>query len=152
RHHPHGRQLQRGAVQALPARERYRPPRHGRRTIRMNAASPTGNSRGPEARPMKSTTVAAWLLLCGGVLTSACSSNGGGGTGGSLPQGCVPGQSVACTGPGSCAGYQVCAPDGKSFGACMCGGSSGSGTGGAASGSSSGTSSTSSTSSSGTGG
>ena len=34
---------------------------------------------------------------------------------------CTPGQSVACTGPGGCAGGQVCAAEGTSFGPCQCG-------------------------------
>jgi hypothetical protein len=33
---------------------------------------------------------------------------------------CVPGASVSCTGPGACAGGQVCAVDGMSYGACEC--------------------------------
>lgn len=44
---------------------------------------------------------------------------------------CVPNESQACTGPGQCVGFQVCAADGKSFGACDCGSG---GTGGSASG------------------
>ena len=36
---------------------------------------------------------------------------------------CTPGQSVACTGPGGCAGGQVCAADGTGYGACACGAS-----------------------------
>lgn len=35
---------------------------------------------------------------------------------------CVPGESVACVGVGGCSGGQVCNADGKSFGACDCGG------------------------------
>lgn len=35
--------------------------------------------------------------------------------------GCVPGQSVTCTGASGCAGAQVCSADGTSFGACLCG-------------------------------
>ncbi|MGO9835762.1 MAG: hypothetical protein ACLP1X_16285 [Polyangiaceae bacterium] len=33
---------------------------------------------------------------------------------------CVPGQSIGCAGVAGCSGYQVCAPDGRSFGACDC--------------------------------
>ncbi len=69
--------------------------------------------------------------------------------------GCTPGQSQACAGPAGCDGYQVCAPDGKSFGACDCGSSS-SGTGGSTSGtggtSTSGTAGGGGTSTSGTAG
>ncbi|MEZ4338521.1 MAG: hypothetical protein R3B82_18020 [Sandaracinaceae bacterium] len=34
---------------------------------------------------------------------------------------CVPGESVACTGPGGCAGFQICNAEGTGFGACQCG-------------------------------
>ncbi len=37
---------------------------------------------------------------------------------------CVPGASVACAGPGGCAGGQVCSGDGSRFGSCVCGGGS----------------------------
>lgn len=50
---------------------------------------------------------------------------------------CTPGASVACAGPGGCAGAQVCSADGASFGSCVCrsaGGSSGSSTGGSSGG------------------
>src|SRR6202044_899603 len=33
---------------------------------------------------------------------------------------CVPGQSVACTGPGGCSTNQVCNPAGSAFGPCTC--------------------------------
>jgi hypothetical protein len=39
---------------------------------------------------------------------------------GAIKPGCVPGQSVACAGPGACSGAQVCAADGMSFGPCVC--------------------------------
>lgn len=35
---------------------------------------------------------------------------------------CTPGESIACTGPGACAGFQVCAGDGAGFEACVCDG------------------------------
>ena len=34
--------------------------------------------------------------------------------------GCVSGRSIACTGPGGCAGQQVCGPYGRPSGACSC--------------------------------
>lgn len=34
---------------------------------------------------------------------------------------CTPGASVACTGPGGCAGGQICNPAGTAFGGCQCG-------------------------------
>lgn len=40
---------------------------------------------------------------------------------------CVPGQSVACTGPAGCAGGQVCNADGSAYLACECGGGGGAG-------------------------
>jgi hypothetical protein len=43
--------------------------------------------------------------------------------GGSSPlPGCTPGQSMACAGPGGCAGAQICAANGRSFTACLCSG------------------------------
>jgi len=41
---------------------------------------------------------------------------------------CVPGQSVACTGPGGCRGGQACAADGRSYEACACASSGAGGT------------------------
>jgi hypothetical protein len=35
---------------------------------------------------------------------------------------CTPGDTKACVGPGACAGGQVCSADGRSYGACDCGG------------------------------
>jgi hypothetical protein len=49
----------------------------------------------------------------------AVSAAAAGSGGGSV---CTPGQSVACVGPGGCAGGQVCAADGRGFGACDCAG------------------------------
>src|SRR5579872_5102508 len=34
---------------------------------------------------------------------------------------CVPGTSIMCVGPATCSGDQVCASDGRSYGACQCG-------------------------------
>ncbi len=34
---------------------------------------------------------------------------------------CVPGVSQSCAGPGGCSGAQICADDGRRFGACDCG-------------------------------
>jgi hypothetical protein len=34
---------------------------------------------------------------------------------------CAPGASTACTGPGGCAGGQVCSSDGSAYGPCDCG-------------------------------
>ena len=36
------------------------------------------------------------------------------------PASCVPGQSIACVGPKSCQGFQVCAGDGTHFSLCSC--------------------------------
>jgi hypothetical protein len=33
---------------------------------------------------------------------------------------CTPGQSIACAGPGACAGFQVCANDGLRYEPCQC--------------------------------
>jgi hypothetical protein len=40
---------------------------------------------------------------------------------GAAPTPCVVGRSLACVGPASCSGYQVCNADGKSFAPCQCG-------------------------------
>ncbi len=40
------------------------------------------------------------------------------------PKACIPGRSVACVGPGGCAGGQVCRADGTGYEACVCGGGS----------------------------
>jgi len=45
----------------------------------------------------------------------------------STPQACAPNASVSCTGPGTCAGFQVCKADGSGYSACDCSGSGGSG-------------------------
>ncbi len=74
----------------------------------------------------------ALALLC---LLVGCSS--GGST-------CIAGQSLACAGPGGCAGFQVCAADGKSVGACQCGSSSSSGSSSSPGGTTTGTSTSSS--------
>jgi hypothetical protein len=65
------------------------------------------------------------------------------GGGSNVPK-CVPGDSKSCTGPGSCAGYQICSSQG-SYGTCVCnpGGSGGTGGGVAGSGGSSGSGGTS---------
>jgi formylglycine-generating enzyme required for sulfatase activity len=68
------------------------------------------------------------FLVVAAFLASACSSSGGtdnaaGGTGGQAGASgvCVPGQSIACVGPGVCDGWQVCSADGRSYGECLCG-------------------------------
>jgi hypothetical protein len=52
------------------------------------------------------------VLAC--ALSLACSKHA------PLSQACVPGRSVACVGPGGCAGGQVCTPAGDSYGPCVC--------------------------------
>jgi hypothetical protein len=65
------------------------------------------------------------FLSCFVMTAAAC-----GGSGSDVPK-CIPGISIACTGPGACAGNQVCMTNGT-FAACTCGaGTAGnSGTGG----------------------
>ena len=41
------------------------------------------------------------------------------GCGGTNSETCVPGDSKSCTGPGPCAGYQVCQAN-RTYNACMC--------------------------------
>lgn len=46
-------------------------------------------------------------------------------SGGANPktEGCTPGSTQECVGPGACRGGQACLPDGSAFGPCDCGGS-----------------------------
>ncbi len=53
-----------------------------------------------------------FLVLC---LLGACAGSD------SAKSSCIPGQSVACTGPAGCAGGQICDSTGKAFNACVCG-------------------------------
>lgn len=76
------------------------------------------------------------VLVCCFAVASGC---GGDDSSGKEPA-CAPNASVACTGPGNCSGYQVCAADGSGYSACDCadaasGGSSGAAGSGGASGS-----------------
>lgn len=57
------------------------------------------------------------LVGCSGATTTTADA-GGGDADGQSPV-CVLGESVACTGPGGCAGGQVC--EGDRFGPCLCG-------------------------------
>jgi hypothetical protein len=68
----------------------------------------------PENRALRDSTLAAAAPAPAPALVVVPS-------GGSAP-GCVPGATQACVGPGACAGGQACAPDGKAFGPCDCGG------------------------------
>jgi hypothetical protein len=63
-------------------------------------------------------------------VAAACGSSGGGGTT-SGGMACTPGDQTACACPGNAniQGVHVCAMDGKSFGACDCGGTTSSSTG-----------------------
>ncbi len=73
-----------------------------------------------------------WILGLLGAVSLSC---------GDVEQGaaCTPGESVACTGPAACSGFQVCSSDGSAFSACDCsGGSTTSSTASATSGSSTG--------------
>src|SRR3954469_13496796 len=61
------------------------------------------------------TTAGLWLLgLCVLVCSLSC--------GGESARVCIPGQSVACTGPGGCAGGQIRNGTGSAFEVCQCGG------------------------------
>jgi hypothetical protein len=76
---------------------------------------------------MRFRSVLAWVPVA--MLFVACGSDEseGDGTGGKTT--CAAGATQACTCSGSDTGVQVCAADGKSWGACACGGSGGSGGG-----------------------
>ncbi len=69
-------------------------------------------------------------LLPAALLLAACSSP--------PMQVCVPGRSEACTGPGACAGFQVCNASGMAYDPCDCSGGAGGGSGGATGGGSGG--------------
>ena len=56
------------------------------------------------------------LVACGGTTISKAPVDDSGAT----KTACVPGQSVACVGPGGCATNQVCNPEGSAFGPCDC--------------------------------
>ena len=64
--------------------------------------------------------VAAASTGCGGSTTATAREDAGVDA---RARGCVPGQSVACTGVGGCSGGQVCNATGTAFGPCDCGGS-----------------------------
>lgn len=78
---------------------------------------------------MRFRSVLAWVPVV--VLFAACGSDDseGDGTGGKTT--CAPGATQACTCNGSDTGAQVCAADGKSWGACDCGSAGSGGSGGA---------------------
>lgn len=63
--------------------------------------------------------------LVAAAVAAACGNDGDdtGGNSQTVPSGnvCAPGLSVACAGPNSCLGYQVCSPDGSKFEPCDCG-------------------------------
>ncbi len=82
------------------------------------------------------------LLFTLGISALACSNSPPVQDAGSTDL-CIPGQSIACAGPQSCAGFQICAADGQSLGPCQCG--AGSSSGGTSSGSSTTSNSASST-------
>ncbi|MGH7437106.1 MAG: hypothetical protein ACRENE_15640, partial [Polyangiaceae bacterium] len=65
-------------------------------------------------------SVAGGLLAITLIATARC---GGSSPSSSAPpeHACIPGASVACVGPGSCAGFQVCGATGASLGSCICG-------------------------------
>src|SRR5690348_13951895 len=88
------------------------------------------------ASPAMQRRILLFLVSLGCLaMAEAC---GGGGS--NVPK-CTPGQSIACVGPGSCQGNQVCAANGT-YGACSCvsgqggsvgtAGAGGTGTGGTA--------------------
>jgi len=72
---------------------------------------------------------ARWILLVTPMLGCGGNTLGGGPAehldamvkdSASVATSCIPGQSVACVGPGGCSTNQVCSSDGESFGACTC--------------------------------
>ena len=90
------------------------------------AAPPTAGRPGLArlaVRVARQLSIFAAPMLVSLLVSSACSS---GDSGSSQTKTCVPGESRACTGAAACSGFQTCAQDGASFGACMCGGTDGS--------------------------
>ena len=75
----------------------------------------------------RSFTRFVWLGVTTTLALSAyaCSGSNSQGSGGSHV--CVPGSSVACTGPAGCSGGQVCKADGSGYDTCACGGGDGGG-------------------------
>jgi hypothetical protein len=63
---------------------------------------------------LRAAAAALALVVCCVAVAVACSSSSS--SGGA----CVPGSSVACTGPGACSGYQVCNQAGSGFDPCDC--------------------------------
>lgn len=62
------------------------------------------------------------ILILSALSTFAC--GGGDGTTGyttEAPDGCTPGTTQVCAGPGACSGAQVCSEDGTYWGECVCG-------------------------------
>ncbi len=93
-----------------------------------------------------------WLVLGATILASCGDSD-------QQQAACTPGESIACAGENACTGFQVCSPDGGSFGPCQCGStavssgaSTSAGSGGGSSASSASSGATSSSASSGSGG
>lgn len=68
------------------------------------------------------------ILILSALSTFAC----GGGDGEdtyttAAPDGCTPGSTQVCSGPGACSGAQVCSEDGTYWGECVCGTNPGTG-------------------------
>jgi hypothetical protein len=100
---------------------------HGGTMISLRFAAYAGSSN-PERETQMTMQVRTLGALWLGAIAAACSSSPGDEL---TPDGsatgldgtallCVPGRSVACVGAAGCAGGQVCAADGLSYGSCEC--------------------------------
>lgn len=62
----------------------------------------------------------AAVAACSASAPSSPSPTGAHAQGATGSTNCVPGQSIACGGPGACSGFQVCAIDGLRYEPCQC--------------------------------
>ncbi|MGO8999285.1 MAG: hypothetical protein ACLQVI_38660 [Polyangiaceae bacterium] len=85
---------------------------------------------------MRGRGICLAIVPCVGLIAAGCGGSSinvaGNGDAGATPDAtvtpaCIPGQSVACVGPGGCSTNQVCNGDGNGYGSCSCGTSSDSG-------------------------
>jgi hypothetical protein len=78
------------------------------------------------SRPVSALLLGLWLALQGACSDDDKSSPADAGSDAAVGASCEPGRSVACTGRGGCAGFQVCGDDGR-YGSCDCSGATGGG-------------------------
>jgi hypothetical protein len=79
-------------------------------TPTADSGSPTGSDDGGASSDATLVTTDATVADDGAPIADT----------GTTSRACVPGESVACVGPGGCATNQVCTADGSGFGPCVC--------------------------------